>query len=113
MPVCAGYQIFVGAPRTCQGWAVWPESQGLAAGTCERRWAHCFLRYDIIPFTLLTIETSCPSHVTWQTPVPLGPWVPGRVERGLIQFCVSGLVGYARLCPGDQYEVQPGRSWEV
>lgn len=36
----------------------------------------------------------------------------GGGERRLAHFCVPGLVGYARLCPGDQYEVQPGRSWE-
>lgn len=30
-----------------------------------------------------------------------------RVERRLARLCVPGLVGYARLCPGDQYEVQP------
>lgn len=50
-------------------------------------------------------------------PGRLYPWVtvvPGQgVERRLTHFCVPGLVGYARLCPGDQYEVQPGRSWEV
>lgn len=99
----AWYQFFPAA----KGGRCRPESQGLEPSPdccpCDRRWVHCSLGINLLSFPCCQARPCTP-----RSPLSLG-----RVgERRLAHFCVPGLVGYARLCPGDQYEVQPGRSWE-
>lgn len=101
----AWYQFF---PAAKGGWCR-PESQRLEPSPdccpCDRRWVHCSLSGYKSP--ILPMLPGTPLYPE----VPHCPWA-GWGERRLAHFCVPGLVGYARLCPGDQYEVQPGRSWE-